>query len=82
MPNELKPCPFCGGEATVELAHPHFVYKKYHDRYVIVGCRSCGITTHLYAANNKTRSPLLNKANTEKAQQKAIEAWNRRADNG
>lgn len=33
---ELKPCPFCGGEATV--------YQDYTG-YFVVQCRECGITT-------------------------------------
>jgi predicted nucleic-acid-binding Zn-ribbon protein len=80
---ELKPCPFCGGEAEVRFVSeklPH-VLKKYHNRYVFAGCRKCGIVTALYNAFNKTGSPLKNEANTIRAKQKAINDWNRRADN-
>lgn len=31
---ELKPCPFCGGEAAVAFAHPWFMLKRLHNRYV------------------------------------------------
>lgn len=52
-----------------------YALKKYHNRFVFAGCRKCGIVTAIYNAFNKTRSPLMNEANT----QRAIEAWNRRA---
>ena len=80
---ELKPCPFCGGKAEVRFVSkelPH-ILKKYHNRFVFAGCRKCGIVTAIYNAFNKTRSPLKNGANTQRAIKRAIEAWNRRADN-
>lgn len=81
MPNELKPCPFCGGEAVVILVRPFWMLKKYHNRFVAVGCKSCYNSTSLFNAYNKTGSQLLNEAHTKNAEQKAIEAWNRRVDN-
>lgn len=79
--DELKPCPFCGGEAKAAFAHPWYMLKRLHDRCVFAGCPKCGITTSLYLAHNRTRSPLINKAHEEEAKEKAIEAWNRRAKN-
>lgn len=79
---ELKPCPFCGGESSVAFAHPWFMLKRLHNRYVIAGCNRCGCTTQLYYANNHTRSPIFNDVNTQRAKEKAIEAWNRRAEDG
>lgn len=79
---KLKPCPFCGGAAAVCFAHPFFMLKRFHNRYVFAGCKKCEVTTPLFNAHNKTRSPLLNDYNTEQAKKKAIEAWNMRADNG
>ena len=81
---ELKPCPFCGekDDLHVEVAKPYFMLKRFKGRYVFAGCNKCGAITVLIYANNKTRSPLLNKANTKAAFIKAAEAWNRRADNG
>ena len=52
---ELKPCPFCGGEARFEL---------YRDSYYI-RCKKCGIRTSV-----------------EFTVTKAIEVWNRRAEDG
>ena len=79
---ELKPCPFCGGEAVVKWAHPFFMLKKFHNRYVFAGCVKCNCATPMFNANNHTRSPIFNDVNTERAKDKAIEAWNRRAEDG
>ena len=51
---ELKPCPFCGGRATLE-----------GNDYFWVECTSCDAMTR--GSEDK---------------QKAIEAWNRRAEDG
>lgn len=77
---ELKPCPFCGGEAKVALVRPNFMLKKLHNRYVAAGCPSCGAATRLFWANNKTKSPLINEAHENGAKKEAAEAWNRRDD--
>lgn len=74
---ELKPCPFCGGTklfvgtiADCEMQdsdHPDY---KYNSQAYIVCCScfngGCGAST---GGGNKTEAA-------------AIEAWNRRADNG
>jgi Lar family restriction alleviation protein len=37
MPNELKPCPFCGGKANI-------VFSSFSSRYMI-SCSKCGAIT-------------------------------------
>ena len=40
MTNELKPCPFCGGEAVEDsyITNPHITYGTGW-----IGCRSCRV---------------------------------------
>lgn len=38
---ELKPCPFCGGEATLCKKKECFGHGEYHNNY-FVKCDSCG----------------------------------------
>lgn len=66
---ELKPCPFCGGDAEKMyikrnklFASMHF---PYNTRYVYVKCKICGATSRDCVSVEN-----------------AIEAWNRRSDNG
>ena len=66
MPNELKPCPFCGGKAKL---YSQKVAGGYDYSYVF--CESCKIGTKKYEVSPEYC-----------ANDKATEAWNRRADNG
>lgn len=59
MNTELKPCPFCGGEAEK---------KKYRFQNKTVYVVMCSVCT--------SRSPMF----LEEAKERAIIAWNRRAD--
>ena len=78
---EIKPCPFCGSNmTTVRFVSPQWMLKKLRGRYVAAGCPECGASTKLLCGNFKTGSPLLNKADAEKAKEEAAEAWNRRAN--
>lgn len=70
MSEGLKPCPFCGGEAHSDVSVP-----RRHNSSVLVyarcdACKACGP----YVPANKTNGW------SEGAQDKAAEAWNRRAD--
>lgn len=65
MPNEMKPCPFCGGKAKLNIQK---VTGGYDYAYVI--CTGCRISTMQYEASAEYC-----------AKDKAIEDWNRRADN-
>lgn len=62
---ELKPCPFCGGEAVLE---ENKVRKGYE---AAVSCND-GCLLHMYTITYDDE---------ETAVRKAIEAWNRRAEN-
>ena len=67
MNKELKPCPFCGGAAELE------------EKYAIMGqkvqayvrCKACGTTSGYFSENIAYC-----------ANEKAIEAWNRRYEDG
>jgi Lar family restriction alleviation protein len=54
MQNELKPCPFCGGEAFL-LQHT----SSYGNLYFYVICGKCAIKTDFY----KTKKAPINKWN-------------------
>lgn len=77
--SQLKPCPFCGGCAE-------FVRKQiYLDHGYRVDCTQCGVKGSLFLVNHpKLKYDGLDESTRyteEQAKQKAIEAWNRRADN-
>jgi Lar family restriction alleviation protein len=64
---ELKPCPFCGGEAELH----HKIEPLCIDAYSYVYCTKCGVTTEAFP-----------KSFDHSSDEKAIEAWNRRAEDG
>lgn len=67
MSNELRSCPFCGGEAeALKFADLPFDYG------CIARCKCCGLAMR-ESSSSFTRSLL------EEAEQKVIERWNRRA---
>lgn len=76
---ELKPCPFCGGEA--ELRHGNL----YVDRVVLVRCTKCHARTDFVWIDHpsiKASTGKLDESTRYTEQQaidKATEAWNRRA---
>lgn len=63
---ELKPCPFCGGEASIY----HRTYKT-GTEYMQVTCASCGAMSMDIPASVEYC-----------AKETAIEAWNRRVNDG
>ena len=65
---ELKPCPFCGGKA-----HIYRTCGYSPEEIIFVGCENCE------ASATPKRMISFNPDDDER---KAIEAWNRRADNG
>lgn len=94
---ELKPCPFCGGQAYfrfgIKFLHG---YSDDCDRGGLVEvnaqCRNCGaaITKFsdidkcgtLHGRNGTCRSGAIINMGIHEAQKKAVAAWNRRAENG
>lgn len=79
---ELKPCPFCGGEAK-------FFIKKYRERGLSRGydfgiyCTKCDIITPKTNYELDLQLSDLGEIEFIKDERaEAIEAWNRRAENG
>lgn len=63
---ELKPCPFCGGKTEAFKLDPFYVNQKRISSYWGVHCLKCGVQMVAKGGSKK----------------EAIEAWNRRKDNG
>ena len=72
MSNELKPCPFCGGEAVAKFVSPYFVKEDYQGLCYVVGCKECGCSTSLYYSYKHMYD--------DEAKEQAIAAWNRRTN--
>lgn len=71
MSRELKPCPFCGEEANVMAAN-----KSYG---LTIWCQcGCGARTQGYCPNTNNENDTM--INIETCKNKAIKAWNRRAN--
>lgn len=74
--DKLKSCPFCGGEAYLEMSHRAFI-KARTTKVAFVRCTVCEARSG--------RVPLSDYGCTSRsieANNKAIEAWNRRAEDG
>ena len=66
---QLKPCPFCNGEANTYV-------QGYANRVKIeVGCRVCGFWFTDFAIEGSSFNML------KESEEKLIARWNRRADN-
>ena len=64
---DLKPCPFCGGNAELRHTEGNSEYGK----TAFVACLRCGANSRMVSLSFKYS-----------ADEKAIEAWNRRASDG
>lgn len=80
---ELKPCPFCGGEAAVfcerKSDYPYMMIPVFAVK-CSVGCEKCGIYFRQNSVISRAEyiAPVTNRDRYEEA----VEAWNRRATNG
>lgn len=78
---ELKPCPFCGGSVEFSctdtgLSNDHYRFRKTFKLW----CPHCGCSQNRFATIYFDYSPHLGFISDEKQMTKAIEAWNRRAN--
>ena len=73
---ELKPCPFCGGEATFSTGN------LYHKFVVSVRCKICGARTigEPFGNNGTLKIEEISEDGKEIARGKAAVRWNRRAE--
>lgn len=72
MSKELKPCPFCGGEAIIKAANKSYGFT------IWCQCSKCNARTEGYCPNTNKENDTME--NIEKCKERAIEAWNRRAN--
>lgn len=70
---QLKPCPFCGGESEVCISEEHHGMDGWY-RVAFVRCKECRCRTPQYAIDGFY--------GCKTTEQDAIEAWNRRANDG
>lgn len=74
MREELKPCPFCGGEAVIKAVN------KSYGLTIWCQCPKCGVRTEGYCHNTNNEDATID--NIENCKNRALEQWNRRANDG
>lgn len=74
---ELKPCPFCGGEAEMYPEVDRIMGKFWYIR-----CKKCYSRVSGIYESGKELEPQEEHAAITRAWEKAIEAWNGRASDG
>ena len=74
MSEELKPCPFCGEKAIIKAVDKNYGFT------IWCQCKdgNCGARTVGYCPDTNNEDNSLE--NIERCKNKAIGAWNRRAD--
>ena len=80
MSEKLKPCPFCGGKAKIHECKHELPFSE--ERNIFFACCSvCGCQQiHFSEVNLYYRSDF--KERKKQLKRQAINAWNRRSDNG
>lgn len=73
MNEKLKPCPFCGGECKIKAAK-----KEYIGFTIWCECENCHARASGYCPDMKKEDTAI--VNIDSCRNKAIEAWNRRAN--
>lgn len=81
MSRELKPCPFCGGTDIQYSIKTTGGYKRQYHASMFCNTCHCYGARILYQVPNKDYSRYLVENDTE-LHEKAIEAWNRRVEEG
>ena len=78
----LKACPFCGGYAELIVREPMYGKTGAQVECTVCGAQSKNMKISEFISDGKTLSTPITENSREEGKQKAIEAWNRRADNG
>ena len=77
--NKLKPCPFCGGEATlIQKSSGYMIEPIVIKNMFVAGCESCNIYTQAFGSEIYQTTDGEVHINLTGAGE-AVEAWNRRA---
>lgn len=81
MPNELKPCPFCGGKAI-----PQEMERTPEKTRIIIGCMGCGVTVEItqHISTHQKIDPISREivgCDIVKHTPDVFDIWNRRVDN-
>lgn len=76
MSEELKPCPFCGSEAVIKAVNKSYGFT------IWCQCKdgNCTARTAGYCTDTNNEDNSLE--NIENCKNKAVKAWNRRANDG
>ena len=75
MNEKLKPCPFCGGECKIKAAETEYIGFT-----IWCECGNCHAQASGYCPDMKKEDTAI--ANIDSCRNKAVEAWNRRANDG
>ena len=72
MSKELNPCPFCGGEAVIKAVNRNYGLT------IWCQCTKCDARTEGYCPDTNNEDATID--NIENCKNRALEQWNRRAN--